>query len=255
MFDTNRMYEACVLVNGRSVTEVNHNGLTYIEGRSGSNYVLQFSNKSSERIMVVPSVDGLNVIDGNLCGTESPGYLIERYSSIVIPGWKVDGTTAAKFQFRPRDGSTYTEMMGQSQENQGVIGFMVFTEKAKSYATPVYNTKSPLTPYFDYTHYNYSNNYNEITSKSTVVRDVLVGSEIGTGFGEATKFNTHTVDFIKNSPFPISTLVMYYDTIQGLKKRGVPCHKFFKTYSEEPNPFPGSPSIYPGCKTPPGWTK
>lgn len=272
MFDIHGFYEACVLVNGRAVTEVNHNGSTYIEGRNGSDYELHFSNRFSTRIMVVPSVDGLNVIDGNLCGTESPGYLVEPFGSIVIPGWKVDGNTAAKFQFRPTGGphrySTYTEAMGQSQENQGVIGFLVFKEKSVStnfytswtsnnYPDPFFVPSGPT--------YGAPDGYSSAGGSS--VRSASVNStcdsynvsysasEVGTGFGDATNFNTHTVEFEKESAFPNATLVMYYDNLKGLTKRGVPVDRFKRTFTEEPNPFPASPTVYSGCTPPQGWKK
>lgn len=134
MFNSTHEYEACVLVNGKPVTEVVHNERTFIEGRKNSVYELQFRNNTGIRVLIVPSVDGLNVLDGKPCGKESSGYVVGPWETIKIPGWKVDGDTAAKFIFKPQDASkgkdkTYAEAMGQNPENQGVIGFMVFREK------------------------------------------------------------------------------------------------------------------------------
>lgn len=265
MYDT-QGHEACVLVNGISVTEVDYNGSTYIEGRSGSNYELHFSNQSPTRVMVVPSVDGLNVLDGKPCGIESPGYIVGSNASIIIPGWRVDGSTAAKFQFRPRDGSyrsTYTESMGQSQENQGVIGFMVFKEKAPNYLS-YWSTNRQHDPFFSpgvFEHGNTMGGYSLNTSSEPTnntndyVNISYKASEVGTGFGDATVFNTLSAEFEKESSFPITIMFMYYDTIRGLKKRGVPIERFQKSFTEEPNPFPASPSVYSGCKPPYGWKK
>lgn len=133
MYNSTHEYEACVLVNGKPVTEVAYNGRTFIEGRKNSTYELSFRNNSSGRVLVVPSVDGLSVIDGKPCGVQSSGYVIEAWDSVKIPGWKVDGETAAKFNFKSqRSGQTYAESTGQDGSNQGVVGFMVFQEQVAS---------------------------------------------------------------------------------------------------------------------------
>ncbi len=69
MHNSLREYEARVLVNGKSATEVVHDGLTYLEGRAGTSYSLSFKNKTNRRVMIIPSVDGLDVITGKPCGT------------------------------------------------------------------------------------------------------------------------------------------------------------------------------------------
>ena len=134
MWNSTHDYEACVHVNGKPVTEVHHNGRTYIEGRPGSEYSLNFRNSTRYRVLVVPSVDGLSVLDGNPCGTESSGFVVEAYSAVDIPGWVYDSGTAGAFQFgkqgnRRSKSKTYVEQSGQDEANQGVLGFMVFQEK------------------------------------------------------------------------------------------------------------------------------
>lgn len=147
MYNSTHEYEACVLVNDKPITEVVHNGRTFIEGRRNSNYELYFRNNSSGRILVIPSVDGLSVTDGKPCGVQSSGYVVEAWSSITIPGWKVDGGTAAKFNFKPqRHGQTYAEASGQDESNQGVVGFMVFREHVVSIFTTTWKPE-PWKPY------------------------------------------------------------------------------------------------------------
>lgn len=132
MHTKQRLYEAQVLVNGRPVTEVHHNDRLYIEGRRNSEFQLRFSNWTWHRALVVPSVDGMNVINREACGIESPGYVVGAHSSVTIPGWTLDNSAIAKFVFKPQGarpgrGQTFAEAMGEGQ-NQGVIGFMVFEE-------------------------------------------------------------------------------------------------------------------------------
>lgn len=136
-----------VLIQGRTpATEVHHGGQTYIEGRPGSNYTLRFRNNTSGRVKIVPSVDGLCVLDGKPAGLESPGYVVDGGKTVEIPGWKVDGSTAAKFVFaeqgKPVDavkkgGQTYAEAIGADTAHLGLIGLMVFREKPKPILRPV----------------------------------------------------------------------------------------------------------------------
>ena len=133
MHNSTREFEATVLVRGKPVTEVVHNGQTFIEGRRGSSYELYFRNNTRNRVLVVPSVDGLSVIDGEPAGVDSSGYVVEPHTDITIPGWAVNSSEAAEFLFHAQNSSrmdeeTYVEATGNDERNQGVIGFMVFRE-------------------------------------------------------------------------------------------------------------------------------
>ena len=134
MHNSTHEFEACVLVKGKPVTEVVHNGQTFIEGRRNSSYELFFRNNSRKRVLVVPSVDGLSVIDGKPAGVESPGFVVRPHSEVTVPGWTLNGSEAAEFIFHAQNSSrhdeeTYVEAMGEDRRNQGAIGFMVFREQ------------------------------------------------------------------------------------------------------------------------------
>ena len=46
-----------VQVNGRACKEYYHNGMSFIEARSGTNYTVKIKNDNPYRIMTVVSVD------------------------------------------------------------------------------------------------------------------------------------------------------------------------------------------------------
>ena len=134
MYNSTREFEACVLVNGKPVTEVVWRGMTYVEGRKKSNYELFFRNNSSQNVLVVPSVDGLSVIDGKIAGKFSSGYVLEPWTHLTVPGWTINGREVAEFIFHAQEAhysneQTYAEEIGEDPDNQGVIGFMVFRQK------------------------------------------------------------------------------------------------------------------------------
>jgi hypothetical protein len=156
MYNSTREFEACILVNGKPVTEVVHNGQTYIEGRKKTTYELYFRNNSHMQVLVVPSVDGMSAIDGKSAGKQSPGYVVDPWSELTIPGWTVNGQEAAEFIFHAQgaywsDEQTYAEEIEADSSNQGALGFMVFHRKVKvrkSYAGN--RMKSPTRkPMFD----------------------------------------------------------------------------------------------------------
>ncbi len=121
--------ELAVLVKGRPITEYNHRGQVFIEGRAESEYEIEIRNNSYGRVEAVLSVDGMSVIDGKAAGVQSSGYLIEARQSIRIPGWTLDKDNVAKFAFSGKGESYATQMTGDARNN-GVIGVMAFAEKS-----------------------------------------------------------------------------------------------------------------------------
>jgi hypothetical protein len=117
-----------VYVNGRSVREYNHKGNTFIESRHGSAYTIKIKNDNSYRVMVVLSVDGLDVITGKAAEDSNKGYIVDGYSSTEIKGYRLSDTDSAAFVFVSKDKSYTTNTTGDSR-NSGVIGIRVFEEK------------------------------------------------------------------------------------------------------------------------------
>ncbi len=119
-----------VLVKGRPVREFyHHDGNVYIEGRKNSEFELKIRNNTFNRVLVIPSVDGLSVMDGKKAETNSAGYIIKALSAVTIPGWKLDNSEVAKFFFQGKKGEGYAAQMEESG-NEGVLGFMFFEEEA-----------------------------------------------------------------------------------------------------------------------------
>ena len=118
-----------VLVRGRPVKEFYHeDGNTYIEGRKNSPFELRIRNNNFNRVLVLPSVDGLSVMDGKKADSNSNGYIVNGFSALTIPGWRLDNSEVAKFFFQEEKGGGYAAQVGEGG-NEGVIGFMFFEEK------------------------------------------------------------------------------------------------------------------------------
>jgi hypothetical protein len=243
--------EVRVLIKGRPATEFFHEGANYMEGRGGSEFEIEVRNLTHKRQMAVVSVDGLSVISGQVAGLESPGYILNPFQTIVIPGWKLDNNSAAKFEFGSR-ASSYVQSVEGTATNCGVIGVMIWSEKvpviinnhstwanspmramSKGLGGGMFGSVSASAASMD-------------SSTETLSASVASVNNLGTGFGAATTFNTSSVTFEKDAV--VDTLVMYYDDARGLKARGIVIERPVQRYSTTPNPFPGI-----GCTPPPGW--
>jgi hypothetical protein len=136
-------YEVNILVKGRPITEyLDRDDNTFVEGREGTEYTLQFKNSTNERVCIIPAVDGLSVMDGEEANLESDGYVVNRQSTIEIPGWRLNTKEVAKFVFSTGCGSYSSK---SKKGNNGVIGFMVFKEKPFGNPAPdFYKIRSPV---------------------------------------------------------------------------------------------------------------
>ena len=270
-------YELNVLVKGRPVTEYAHNGQNFIEGQDGSNFELEFKNKTSVRVEVIFSVDGLSVIDGKEAGPSSSGYVVNGYETIRIPGWKLTDAEAASFIFSGKKTSYSTQMTGSSRNN-GVIGVMVFSEKVKPLPNQIMRNAMPLVlkpngegitwssttfgiqslnnASYQAQSSDASGMYHATSSVTTsntrritksAMDPVPEMQTLGTGFGKSTDFVTTAISFERGDLSAM--IVMYYDDARGLRARGIELIKPAKArLSDQPQAFPGM-----NCQPPPGW--
>jgi hypothetical protein len=103
-------------------------GLNYIVGTPGNEYALRIRNCTGARILVVASVDGVNVISGETAAPSQSGYVLDPWASVEIKGWRKNLQRTAAFFFTEHQNS-YAARTGRP-DNVGVIGVAVFREKA-----------------------------------------------------------------------------------------------------------------------------
>ncbi len=272
-------YEVEILVRGKPVKMFRHKGEFYVEGRKGSTFELKLTNNTWKNIEIVPSVDGLSVLDGEACGEDSEGYLVSARDSVTIPGWRLNNQSVAEFIFKDKNRS-YAEQSGEGTTNVGVIGFMVFKEKEYAYTPPFH--PYPYQPFYASGSFTVRGNSDDIitntaTAKSatsveslnicsnTIAGDSVSSTHvviddsiddktfnIGTGWGDEVEHNVTVVDFERMNPTVADSLItVYYDTRKGLEARGIKVVKQRRyTGQELPDPFP---TYTQGCKPPTGW--
>ncbi len=104
-----------------------HHGRLFVAGRPGARYALRVSNHTEGRVLVVLSVDGVNILSGETAGYGQRGYIFKAYESYDVSGWRKSDTEVAAFTFAPLPES-YAARTGRPGD-VGVIGMAVFDER------------------------------------------------------------------------------------------------------------------------------
>lgn len=236
--------ELQVLINNKPVKTYGHNGYVYIEGRIGTEFTLKIKNNNSGRILAVPSIDGLSVIDGEEASSNSGGYIIEGYSSYEVKGWRTSLKDVSKFVFSKK-GNSFSNKTRKGFSNCGVIGCVVYTEKCKKGLckstainleyTPPYTIEpctyqpTSLFPYGIETtdatgKYNgYSNRIIPTGIRNEPIAQEIPNFKLGTDYGESINDNVIESDFKKD--YVLTTFEIHYTTRNELQKIGVDIEK------------------------------
>ena len=114
---------------GRVLPIWRHAGRLYVAGRPGGRYALRVRNDTGGRMLVVMSVDGVNILSGETAGWDQRGCIFGPLESYDISGWRKSETQVAAFTFSPLPQS-YAARTGRPAE-VGVIGIAAFKEKAQ----------------------------------------------------------------------------------------------------------------------------
>lgn len=237
-------YEVQVLVNNKPVKEYLHNSKYFIEGRKDTSFKIKIKNNGFRRIIAVPTVDGLSVMDGKPASVNSSGYVIDGRSSMTVDGWRVSNDEVSTFVFCSKNKS-YSAKTKKADGNQGVIGVAVFREK--QYVRDIFNVPywgeqsvTPSPPFIP-TVYNLSENLtlqngsleagdtsyamSASNCSSGPLRSATKGVSqkdlnLGTGWGDLKNSESVTVEIERESS-PDSVFELYYATKSALKKMGV----------------------------------
>jgi len=113
----------------------------FVAGDLGQRYSLRIANRTEGRVLVVLSVDGVNIVSGDTAGYDGRGYILSPYETYDIRGWRKSETEVAAFSFTalPQSYAAETGRPG----NVGVIGMAVFKERPKPAITPLTVTPAP----------------------------------------------------------------------------------------------------------------
>ncbi len=103
-----------------------HEGQRFVMGEEGQRYAIRVFNHSDKRVEAVVTVDGRDVVSGELGNFERRGYIVPAHGSVLIDGFRRNLDTVAAFRFSTPERS-YSALKG-SASHVGVIGLAVFSE-------------------------------------------------------------------------------------------------------------------------------
>ena len=119
---------------GQTLQVWRHDGRLFVAGQPGGRYSLRVTNHTGGRVLVVMSVDGVNVLTGQTAGYGQTGYVFRPYEAYDVSGWRKSDTEVAAFTFTPQANS-YAARTGRPMDI-GVIGIAAFRERPPLAASP-----------------------------------------------------------------------------------------------------------------------
>ncbi|MBT2767569.1 hypothetical protein J7J08_07940 [Stenotrophomonas sp. ISL-67] len=213
-----------------------HRGQYWVAGRQGQPYAVRLRNNSAGRVLVVLSVDGLNVITGEVATPDQTGYVLEPWQSADITGWRKSQREVAKFVFT-NPGNSYADRTGRP-DNIGVVGIAVFSEAQRwvsptSRAPPVAREKSRVQA-----------RASAEAADSAMPSARASGSvaaapapALGTGHGQRETSYSGSTPFERASRLPAQRMDLRYDSERNLVARGVIPARY-RTGERVPQAFP-----------------
>ena len=191
--------------NGEEIRIGNRDGNTFFAAPIGTEYTLRITNHSRGRILVVPTVDGLNVIDRSRGNWDGTGYVIESHGHVDVPGFRRKDRFqyVERFTFNEADFSL-AKRIG-NVNNVGVIGAAVFNEYV------------PEPVYYDAISCKESSFNRSAGEKSKCMEAPRAGTEAGRTVNDPVR----RVSFTRATNVPAEILAIYYDTEDNLIAEGI----------------------------------
>lgn len=223
--------------SGQPLPVWRHHGRLFVAGEPGARYSLRVTNHTDGRILVVMSVDGVNILTGETAGYDQRGYVFEPHESYDLTGWRKSTTEVAAFSFAPLPQS-YAARTGRPAD-VGVIGMAVFRERPPIqplYAAPqalpappsTWRRAAPLAapalPPLVVPAPTGMVGEVTVTGSRLARRDSGFASpdeKLGTAHGPREWSVSQVVSFVRATPYPQFVQQIQYDTFDNLLASGV----------------------------------
>ena len=250
---------------GRVLPVWRHDGRMFVAGRTGARYGLRVANHTGRRVLVVMSVDGVNVLTGETAGWDQRGYIFDPGDSYDVTGWRKSNTEVAAFTFAALSQS-YAARTGRPGE-VGVIGIAVFDERIEAPPPPPPPPPPEASAGGDFmgrvrgAPADAARQAAPAPPSATTVTEEVVTAErkaaaaarderLGTAHGAREWSEVRIEPFERATAYPQFTQEIEYDSYAHLVAAGV-----IPAYGEplpHPRPFPESPDSGPYVPDPPG---
>ena len=226
---------------GRTLPVYWHDGKAYVVGKPGNEYQIMLGNRGDADVLAVVSVDGVNVVTGQTASPDQNGYVLNRWESVDIKGWRksLSGTAAFYFTSLP---DSYAARTGRP-DNVGVVGVALFRRKGQEqreqegyHAPPLGSQAEPKTA--DSAAAPAAPLAGDSAAHAGSAQSAPQRREksLGTGHGRNETSYAEYTTFERASNTPEEVITIYYDSYRNLLARGV----ISRPLGRDPQPFPAS---------------
>jgi hypothetical protein len=235
---------------GEQLSTWRYRGASYVAGRPGDRYAVRLVNRSSGRVLVVLSVDGVNAVSGETAAFGQTGYVLGPYQSAEITGWRKSYSEAAAFYFTSLPDSYAART--DRPDNVGVIGAAVFRERVPEPVTRWFEPAPPLAKENGAAGRVEGERQAQASADSATpaaaarARPESIAKDekkLGTGHGEREYSPTSQTAFERASSTPADVVQVRYDSYANLLASGV---------IARPRPLPRQPDAFPSFVPDPG---
>ncbi len=217
-------------------------GRNWVEARDGTEFGLEFYNPTNQNLLVISSVDGLNIITGKRASIESHnGYIVEPFKKLFIEGWRISQEKIKAFQFTKNKKDSYAAKATGDDSNVGVIGVAFFKKiiyNYNAYATNWVGNPKGTRNTDGKVYKNQSFGFSKTISTTSLEPMAMFNCsatmdsfEMGTAMGkEKESAITYCYDSFETVPYYDFTI--YYDSKENLIANGI-----MKPEKKLPEPF------------------
>ena len=207
-------------------------GEAWIAGVPGHRYAVRLRNDSSERVLVVLSVDGVNAVSGETASASQAGYVLDPWETADIAGWRKSLDDVAGFVFTDLPDS-YAARTGRP-DNVGVIGIAVFRERQ---VRPL-PASPPIAAQRDAAAGEAMAEAGPPSAPARAGAANAARQQLGTGHGEREWAPVGTTGFVRASRTPSQVTQLRYDDEATLVALGV-LPRQARPWHYAPRAFPG----------------
>lgn len=159
--------------DGKTLKKYNVEGIDTIGAYGNEEFIIQFKNNTWQKVQIILSLDGTNILTGKLADTEinNDMWVVNGYSSLTLSAFPETDNGGAAFVFTSADKSVAVHTHGDLS-NRGIIAAAVFVEghvEPIRYNLPPIVITHPVYPHY-YPHYDYYwFNNNQVICHNNVV--------------------------------------------------------------------------------------
>jgi hypothetical protein len=188
-------------------------GQAFVAGAPGNEYAIRIRNRSSDDLLAVVSVDGVNAVTGQTASPAQGGYVIAARSYLEIKGWRKSLERTAAFYFTDL-GDSYAVRSGRP-DNVGVIGVALFKRKQEP-ALSFKEERSRQAPASAA-----DNAASGAAPAAKAQERAAAEPQLGTGHGRSESSYARYVQFERESDAPNEVVKIRYDSRANLVALGV----------------------------------